>query len=119
MTPCGVRTSMPAPWANCWIFSSYSYRNPMACVSFSIESWGPVKKCQPAAVSLEIVRLFLRRQSRSLPGVEAHGDDVEFATRLEIHHAERGDEPVQHLRAEHRALVIHESKDHRTFSEEL
>ena len=51
------------------------------------------------------------RPARALARVEAHHDDVELAAGLEVHHRERADQPVEHLRAEHRALVVRE-RDH-------
>ena len=36
-----------------------------------------------------------------------------------VEHAERADQPVEHLRAQHRALVIHQREDHRALAEEL
>ena len=38
---------------------------------------------------------------------------------VEVQHAERADQAVEHLRAEHRALVIHEREHHRPLAEVL
>ena len=102
----------------------YAYRNPTAFVSAAIDFSSPVRKCQPlpgagAVVPLQVGRLLRRRQLRRLLRIEAHGDDVELLADAELQHAQRARQAVQHLRAEHRALVVHERQDHRPLAEEL
>ena len=72
-----------------------------------------------ALVALQVRRLLRRRELRGLLRIEAHGDDVELLANAEFEHAERARQAVQHLRAEHRALVIHEREDHRPLAEEV
>jgi hypothetical protein len=55
----------------------------------------------------------------TLSRVEAHGDDVELLPRFEVHDPERSDEPIEHLRAEHRAFVVHERQNDRPPAEVL
>ncbi len=70
-------------------------------------------------VAAEKVLLSLGGHRRRLAGIEAHEDDVELLAGSERHAFERPDQPVQHLRAEHRALVIHEREQHRPLAEVL
>ena len=63
-------------------------------------------------VALQIRRLLGGRERGALTRVEAYGDDLEIRAGLEGQDVERGGERVQHLRAEHRTVVVHERHDH-------
>ena len=82
----------------------------------------PVRKCQPAAVcgpfvAIEIRLLLLRREPRSFFRIDADRHHVVLTSRVERQHPQRAHQAVEHLRAEHRALVIHEREDDRPFAE--
>ena len=82
----------------------------------------PVRKCQPAAVcgpavALEVRLLLGCRQPRAFPRVDADRDDVELLADVEVQHLQRAGDAVEHLRAEHRALVIHQREQHRPLAE--
>src|ERR1700694_3156274 len=78
----------------------------------------PLRGTRPAV--LRQVRLLLgRRVRRTVPRVEAHRDDLELLARVEGESAQRGKQAVQHLRAEHRAVVVRERENHGPAAEVL
>ncbi len=68
-------------------------------------------------VATEVGRLLRRRELRRLLRLEAHGDDLEVAARIEGEHLERAGQPVERHRAEHRALVVREGQHDRAPAE--
>jgi hypothetical protein len=80
-------------------------------VSASIEEVLALLGARPL-VAFEVGLLLARRQHRRLARIEAHGHDIEFLADRLVDHAQRTLEAVEHLRAQHRAFVIHKRKDH-------
>ena len=70
-----------------------------------------------APVALEVDGLLRRRRGRRVVRVEADGDDLEILARIQRHHAERARQAVDHLRAQHRAVVVREHHHHRLAAE--
>ena len=67
----------------------------------------------------DVRRFLFRRLFGSFAGIEADDHHVEILARLQRKHAERANQIVELLRAEHRALVIYQGQDHGTLAIEI
>src|SRR5205085_2843509 len=77
----------------------------------------PSRRSAGAFVALQVVCLLCGRKRGRLTRIEADGDDLEIAAWFERQHGERTGQAVEHLRAEHRAVVVHEREDDRSSAE--
>jgi hypothetical protein len=77
----------------------------------------PARGGAVAFVALEVDRLLRPRRRGRIRRVEADGHNLEILSGLQRQDAERARQAVDHLRAEHRAVVVSEDEDHRPLAE--
>ena len=96
----------------------------MASASGLIDASVPVRKCQPPAVCGppvvgQVARLLVGGEPEVVFRVDADDDHVEVLAGVERQRLQRAGHAVEHLRAQHRALVVGEGEHHRARAEEL
>src|SRR5438445_6168510 len=79
----------------------------------------PASRGAGALVAVEIRRLLRGSKRWLLTWIEADDDHVEIAAGVERQELERARQAVEHLRAQHRAVVVDERKDDRPRAEVL
>src|SRR5439155_14919762 len=77
----------------------------------------PASRGAGPLVAVEIRRLLRGSKRRLLPWIEADDDHVEIAAWVERQELECARQAVEHLRAQHRAVVVDERKDDRPRAE--
>jgi hypothetical protein len=68
-------------------------------------------------VTLQVGLLLCRGEPGPFLRIDADRNDVELLADVEVEHLQRAGHSVEHLGAEHRALVIHHRQQHRAFAE--
>src|SRR5213594_2947911 len=117
MRPSGVRIITPLAWEKRLFFASKEKRKFAALVAASMDSFEPVRKCQPESVSgrqmSERLLFLFGGHLRSFAGIEADKNNFIIATGIEREHSQHADHTLFDLIAKHGAAVINEGQDHR------
>ena len=122
MTPFGVSSSTPG--AVRVLLDLFVVRvaeadgvGERAGCSRRVRSGSASRRPSPAARSARGRPASSAPPARAFPRVDADRDDVELLADVEVQHLQRAGDAVEHLRAEHRALVIDQREQHRPLAE--
>ena len=112
----------PLACANCCVAASHANWKPAADVTrgdggLVAGEEVPALLGARTPVLVHVDGLLGRRHHRRLARVEADGHDVEVGADGLVEHLHAAHQAVEDLRAQHRALVVHERHDHRPLAE--